>query len=318
MRFGMVHRNTYINGPTVLRETWQTRTRDDLFFAGQVSGVEGYVESAASGLIAGRNAAALVLGRPLERAAAHDGDRRAGVLRLARRSRTLPADQHHARHHGAARAARRATSCRRSCSIAERALRDLEAWHSAARLATAASTGAISMTMKSSSRRSSTTSRFNRNVSAHTVRAYESDITQYLAWLAAERRARGRRAHRRRSRPGERARAPRRARARAATRAARWRASCRRCGRSCAICGAKACSSTIPTALAVRAAARADAAGPSHRAGDGAAARDARRRRPARPPRSRDPRAVLRVGPAVERAGRSTSRTSISAAGWCA
>jgi methylenetetrahydrofolate--tRNA-(uracil-5-)-methyltransferase len=62
VRFGMVHRNTYINGPTVLRETWQTRLRADLFFAGQISGVEGYVESAASGLIAGRNAAALVLG----------------------------------------------------------------------------------------------------------------------------------------------------------------------------------------------------------------------------------------------------------------
>jgi len=62
VRFGMVHRNTYINGPTVLRETWQTRFRDDLFFAGQISGVEGYVESAASGLIAGRSAAALVRG----------------------------------------------------------------------------------------------------------------------------------------------------------------------------------------------------------------------------------------------------------------
>jgi methylenetetrahydrofolate--tRNA-(uracil-5-)-methyltransferase len=62
VRFGMVHRNTYINGPTVLRETWQTRTRPDLFFAGQISGVEGYVESAASGLIAGRNAAAVALG----------------------------------------------------------------------------------------------------------------------------------------------------------------------------------------------------------------------------------------------------------------
>jgi methylenetetrahydrofolate--tRNA-(uracil-5-)-methyltransferase len=62
VRFGMVHRNTYINGPTVLRETWQTRARPDLFFAGQISGVEGYVESAASGLIAGRNAAALALG----------------------------------------------------------------------------------------------------------------------------------------------------------------------------------------------------------------------------------------------------------------
>ncbi len=65
VRFGMVHRNTYINGPKVLRDTWQTTKRDDLFFAGQVSGVEGYVESAASGLIAGRNAAAQVLGRPL-------------------------------------------------------------------------------------------------------------------------------------------------------------------------------------------------------------------------------------------------------------
>ena len=62
VRFGMVHRNTYINGPTVLRPTWQMKTRDDLFFAGQISGVEGYVESAASGLIAGRNAAALVRG----------------------------------------------------------------------------------------------------------------------------------------------------------------------------------------------------------------------------------------------------------------
>jgi methylenetetrahydrofolate--tRNA-(uracil-5-)-methyltransferase len=62
VRFGMVHRNTYINGPTVLLPTWQTRARPDLFFAGQISGVEGYVESAASGLIAGRNAAALVRG----------------------------------------------------------------------------------------------------------------------------------------------------------------------------------------------------------------------------------------------------------------
>ena len=50
--------------PTVLTETWQTRTRPDLFFAGQVSGVEGYVESAASGLVAGRNAARLALGLP--------------------------------------------------------------------------------------------------------------------------------------------------------------------------------------------------------------------------------------------------------------
>jgi methylenetetrahydrofolate--tRNA-(uracil-5-)-methyltransferase len=62
VRFGMIHRNTYINGPAVLTETWQARTRPELFFAGQVSGVEGYVESAASGLIAGRNAARLAQG----------------------------------------------------------------------------------------------------------------------------------------------------------------------------------------------------------------------------------------------------------------
>ena len=65
VRFGMVHRNTYINGPAVLSETWQVRARPTLFFAGQMSGVEGYVESAASGLLAGLNAAALAKGEPV-------------------------------------------------------------------------------------------------------------------------------------------------------------------------------------------------------------------------------------------------------------
>src|SRR5204863_161130 len=64
VRFGMVHRNTYVNGPTVLAETWQVRRRPSLFFAGQMSGVEGYVESAASGLVTGLNAAALARGEP--------------------------------------------------------------------------------------------------------------------------------------------------------------------------------------------------------------------------------------------------------------
>jgi methylenetetrahydrofolate--tRNA-(uracil-5-)-methyltransferase len=65
VRFGMVHRNTYVNGPTVLRETWQLRTQPAVFLAGQMSGVEGYVESAASGLLAGLNAAALSKGQPV-------------------------------------------------------------------------------------------------------------------------------------------------------------------------------------------------------------------------------------------------------------
>jgi methylenetetrahydrofolate--tRNA-(uracil-5-)-methyltransferase len=64
-RFGMVHRNTYVNGPAVLSDTWQVRARPALFFAGQMSGVEGYVESAASGLVAGLNAAAMASGRPV-------------------------------------------------------------------------------------------------------------------------------------------------------------------------------------------------------------------------------------------------------------
>lgn len=62
VRFGMVHRNTYVNGPAVLTDTWQVRCRPTLFFAGQMSGVEGYVESAASGLLAGVNAAAMARG----------------------------------------------------------------------------------------------------------------------------------------------------------------------------------------------------------------------------------------------------------------
>jgi len=57
VRFGVMHRNTFINSPKLLRPTYQYRDRDDLFFAGQMTGVEGYVESAASGLIAGINAA---------------------------------------------------------------------------------------------------------------------------------------------------------------------------------------------------------------------------------------------------------------------
>jgi methylenetetrahydrofolate--tRNA-(uracil-5-)-methyltransferase len=64
VRFGMVHRNTYVNGPDVLEATWQVRRRPTLLFAGQMSGVEGYVESAASGLIAGLNAAAMAKGDP--------------------------------------------------------------------------------------------------------------------------------------------------------------------------------------------------------------------------------------------------------------
>jgi methylenetetrahydrofolate--tRNA-(uracil-5-)-methyltransferase len=58
VRFGQMHRNTYINSPALLRPTLQLRTNPEILFAGQISGVEGYAESIATGLIAGRNAAA--------------------------------------------------------------------------------------------------------------------------------------------------------------------------------------------------------------------------------------------------------------------
>jgi methylenetetrahydrofolate--tRNA-(uracil-5-)-methyltransferase len=57
VRYGVMHRNTYINSPSVLNEFYQFKTRDDLFFAGQITGVEGYVESSSSGMVAGINMA---------------------------------------------------------------------------------------------------------------------------------------------------------------------------------------------------------------------------------------------------------------------
>lgn len=65
VRYGVMHKNTYINSPKVLRSTYQSKLRDDLFFAGQMTGVEGYVESAASGLIAGIQMARLLQGKDL-------------------------------------------------------------------------------------------------------------------------------------------------------------------------------------------------------------------------------------------------------------
>ncbi|PEA55234.1 methylenetetrahydrofolate--tRNA-(uracil(54)-C(5))-methyltransferase (FADH(2)-oxidizing) TrmFO [Bacillus pseudomycoides] len=65
VRYGVMHRNTFINSPKLLRPTYQYKNRDDLFFAGQMTGVEGYVESAASGLLAGINVARLVKGEEL-------------------------------------------------------------------------------------------------------------------------------------------------------------------------------------------------------------------------------------------------------------
>jgi len=62
LRYGQIHRNTYINSPSLLTSTLQMKTKPNIFFAGQISGVEGYVEAIATGFLAGRNAVALLRG----------------------------------------------------------------------------------------------------------------------------------------------------------------------------------------------------------------------------------------------------------------
>ena len=65
VRLGQMHRNTFINSPTLLKPTLQFKGRDELFFAGQITGTEGYVGSALGGLLAGINMARLLRDEPL-------------------------------------------------------------------------------------------------------------------------------------------------------------------------------------------------------------------------------------------------------------
>lgn len=65
VRYGVMHRNTFINSPQILNPTLNTKKRENLFFAGQITGVEGYTESIATGMLAGINAARLLKGEPL-------------------------------------------------------------------------------------------------------------------------------------------------------------------------------------------------------------------------------------------------------------
>src|SRR5688572_14850854 len=65
LQFGQIHRNTFINSPKILNETLATKSNPNLFFAGQITGVEGYVESVATGWLAGLNAVRVLRGQPM-------------------------------------------------------------------------------------------------------------------------------------------------------------------------------------------------------------------------------------------------------------
>ena len=174
VRFGMVHRNTYIRGPKVLRPTWQTRARPDLFFAGQVSGVEGYVESAASGLIAGP-----------QRRRAGARARRRRRRRARRPSARWPTTCRTPTRRTTSRPTSRSASCRRSTNPP----RDKMKQEDADRRARARRPGRVAgLRPWMASRLGSPEAmrdhlkaflaylKLNRNVSPHTVRAYESDV----------------------------------------------------------------------------------------------------------------------------------------------
>ncbi|MBM3774250.1 MAG: methylenetetrahydrofolate--tRNA-(uracil(54)-C(5))-methyltransferase (FADH(2)-oxidizing) TrmFO [Acidobacteria bacterium] len=125
LRLGQIHRNTYINAPALLRPTLQLRERPEVFFAGQISGVEGYVEAIATGLMAGLHAASLAAGeqpRPFPRetalgslchyiSGADPGDYQPANITFDLLPPLEPAAQERLRHD---RKARRAEVCRRA------------------------------------------------------------------------------------------------------------------------------------------------------------------------------------------------------------
>ena len=93
VRLGSIHRNTFVDSPRLLRPTLQLKARDDLFLAGQMVGVEGYVESAAAGLLAGINAANLRDESRIGRSTARDRGRIAGRVYHRFRAARFPADE---------------------------------------------------------------------------------------------------------------------------------------------------------------------------------------------------------------------------------
>ena len=116
LRYGQIHRNTYINAPALLTPTLQMKQHPRLIFAGQISGVEGYVESIATGLLAGFTAAALATRSRSHPRAPRQRSRLAHPLHLQRRPQGFPARQHHLRPAGATRRSHQTQSARQKTS----------------------------------------------------------------------------------------------------------------------------------------------------------------------------------------------------------
>ena len=93
VRLGSLHRNTFINAPQHLMPTLQWRQRESLFFAGQMTGVEGYIESAAMGMLAGINAARLIASAAIAGAAANHGAGRSVALYHRSRAQAVSTDE---------------------------------------------------------------------------------------------------------------------------------------------------------------------------------------------------------------------------------
>ena len=95
LRYGQIHRNTYLNAPSLLTEVLSLRQHSNVFFAGQISGVEGYTESIAMGMLAGLHVARVAYGQTACSATARDCAGLARSLSLPRRGEKLSAGQYY-------------------------------------------------------------------------------------------------------------------------------------------------------------------------------------------------------------------------------